>query len=50
MFNKWAKGDKSAIQPDLRAAVYSIVIKNGGKQEVYPLFNLLTSSGRHFTK
>jgi len=34
MFAKWAKGDKSAIHPDLRSAVFAISIKNGGKKEV----------------
>ena len=34
MFSKWAKGDKSAIHPDLRSAVFAIAVKNGGKQEV----------------
>jgi len=34
MFEKWSKGDKSAIHPDLRSAVFAIAIKNGGKKEV----------------
>jgi hypothetical protein len=33
MFAKWATGDKSAIHPDLRSAVFAISIKNGGKKE-----------------
>ena len=37
MFGKWARGDKSAIHPDLRAAVFAIAVKNGGKEEVFPL-------------
>ena len=36
MFAKWTKGDKSAIHPDLRNAVFGISIKNGGKKEVPP--------------
>lgn len=34
MYSKWMKGDKSAIHPDLRSAVFAIAIKNGGKEEV----------------
>jgi aminopeptidase 2 len=34
MFAKWAKGDKGAIFPDLRGAVFAIAIKHGGKEEV----------------
>jgi aminopeptidase 2 len=34
MFGKWAKGDKGAIFPDLRGAVFAIAIKHGGKEEV----------------
>jgi aminopeptidase 2 len=36
MFSKWAKGDKSAIFPDLRGAVFAIAIKYGGRAEVDP--------------
>jgi aminopeptidase 2 len=35
MFSKWAKGDKNAIHPDLRSAVFAIAMKNGGQAEVY---------------
>ena len=34
MFAKFAKGDKSAIDPNIRSAVFTIVLKNGGKDEV----------------
>ena len=34
MFGKWIKGDKSAIHPDLRSAVFGIAVKNGGTEEV----------------
>jgi len=34
MFNKWKNGDKTAIHPDLRSAVFGIAIKFGGKEEV----------------
>jgi len=34
MFEKWTQGDKSAIHPDLRSAVFAIALKNGGKKEV----------------
>ena len=34
MFSKWCKGDKSAVHPDLRSAVFGIALKNGGKEEV----------------
>ena len=34
MYSRWMKGDKSAIHPDLRSAVFAIAIKNGGKEEV----------------
>ena len=34
MFDKWSKGDKSAIHPDLRSAVFAIAMKNGGQHEV----------------
>ncbi|KAF2109018.1 peptidase family M1-domain-containing protein [Lophiotrema nucula] len=33
MFNKFKKGDKSAIHPNLRGSVYAIVLSNGGKEE-----------------
>jgi aminopeptidase 2 len=36
MFAKWAKGDKNAIHPDLRSAVFAIAMKNGGQAEVSP--------------
>jgi aminopeptidase 2 len=40
MFVKWTKGDKSAIHPDLRSAVFGIAIKNGGQHEVHlPILN-----------
>ena len=35
MYSKWMKGDKSAIHPDLRSAVFGIAIKNGGQHEVW---------------
>jgi hypothetical protein len=38
MFAKWAKGDKSGIHPDLRAAVFGIAIKYGGKEEVFNFY------------
>ena len=34
MFAKFAKGDKAAIHPNIRSSVFSIVLKNGGKEEV----------------
>lgn len=36
MFGKWVKGDKSAIHPDLRGAIFAMAIKNGGTEEVVP--------------
>ena len=35
MYSKWMKGDKSAIHPELRSAVFAIAIKNGGQHEVW---------------
>ena len=34
MFAKFAKGDKSAIHPNIRGAVFGMVLKYGGKDEV----------------
>jgi aminopeptidase 2 len=34
MFAKFAKGDKSAIHPNIRGCVFSIALKFGGKDEV----------------
>lgn len=34
MFEKFGKGDKNAIHPNIRGGVYNIVIKYGGKKEV----------------
>lgn len=34
MFDKFAKGDKSAIHPNLRGSVFSMALKFGGKDEV----------------
>ena len=33
MFSKYVKGDKEAIHPNLRGAVYSIVLEVGGEKE-----------------
>lgn len=33
MFAKFAKGDKTAIHPNIRSSVFGIVLKNGGKEE-----------------
>ncbi|KAH8812592.1 peptidase family M1-domain-containing protein [Xylogone sp. PMI_703] len=33
MFAKFAKGDKSAIDPNIRGSVFGIVLKYGGKEE-----------------
>lgn len=33
MFSKFAAGDKSAIHPNIRGSVFSIVLKNGGSKE-----------------
>lgn len=33
MFAKYAKGDKSAIHPNIRGSVFGIVLKYGGKEE-----------------
>ena len=38
MFKKWKNGDKTAIHPDLRNAVFGIAIKFGGKEEVLVSF------------
>lgn len=35
MFEKFKKGDKSAIHPNIRASVYAIVLTNGGEEEVH---------------
>jgi aminopeptidase 2 len=34
MFARWVAGEKAAIHPDLRSAVFGIALKNGGKAEV----------------
>jgi aminopeptidase 2 len=34
MFEKFSKGDKTAIHPNIRGSVFSIVLKYGGKKEV----------------
>jgi aminopeptidase 2 len=34
MFSKFIAGDKSAIQPNIRGSVFSLVLKYGGKEEV----------------
>jgi aminopeptidase 2 len=36
MFSRWVAGEKAAIHPDLRSAVFGIALKNGGKAEVSP--------------
>jgi len=36
MFKKWTAGDKSAINPDLRSAVFAMAVKYGGEDEVLP--------------
>ena len=48
MFGKWIKGDKSAIHPDLRSAVFAIAIKDGGKEEVSILIfgGIVNGSGK----
>jgi aminopeptidase 2 len=43
MFNKFKAGDRSAIHPNLRGAVYNIVLANGGAEEVcIPRLTMLT--------
>jgi aminopeptidase 2 len=34
MFQKFAKGDKSAIHPNIRGSVFGMALKYGGKEEV----------------
>ena len=34
MFNRFAKGDRSAIHPNIRGSVYGIALRNGGEKEV----------------
>jgi aminopeptidase 2 len=43
MFAKFSKGDKSAIQPNLRGSVFGIVLKFGGKEEVGPISRIHTT-------
>jgi aminopeptidase 2 len=40
MFNKFKAGDRSAIHPNLRAAVYNIALYYGGEEEVCLLYPL----------
>ncbi|KAF2663201.1 aminopeptidase [Microthyrium microscopicum] len=39
MFNKFREGERNAIHPNLRGAVYAIVLKNGGKAEYDAVLN-----------
>ena len=41
MFEKFKAGDRSAIHPNLRSSVFSIMLSRGGKSEVSPLQNVL---------
>jgi len=40
MFSKYVKGDKDAIHPNLRGAVYSIVLGDGGEKEYEGVLDL----------
>lgn len=47
MFAKFSQGDKTAIHPNIRASVFSIVLKYGGSKEVsYSLLNWEISSNQ----
>ena len=50
MFKRWTVGDKSAINPDLRSAVFAIAVKYGGEAEVEHPKSHLTYSGMPSTK
>jgi aminopeptidase 2 len=51
MFVRWVKGDKAAIHPDLRSAVFGIALKNGGKAEVWSTREVFNGgSGRQSTR
>ncbi|KAF2810509.1 uncharacterized protein BDZ99DRAFT_416964 [Mytilinidion resinicola] len=39
MFEKFKKGDKSAIHPNIRGSVYAIVLSNGGAEEYDVILN-----------
>lgn len=39
MFRKFKGGDRSAIHPNIRSSVYSIVLKNGGEEEYDAILN-----------
>ncbi|KAF2141823.1 uncharacterized protein K452DRAFT_228465 [Aplosporella prunicola CBS 121167] len=39
MFEKFKKGDRSAIHPNIRASVYAIVLSNGGEEEYNAILN-----------
>ncbi|KZF24783.1 hypothetical protein L228DRAFT_245796 [Xylona heveae TC161] len=39
MFQKFCAGDRKAIHPNLRGAVYSIVLQNGGEKEYDAILN-----------
>ena len=39
MFEKFCNGDRDAINPNLRGAVYSIILKNGGEAEYDIILN-----------
>jgi len=41
MFEKFKKGDKSAIHPNIRSSVYAIVLTYGGEEEVISRFLFL---------
>ena len=39
MFDRFLKGDRSAIHPNLRGGVYAIVLQNGGEKEYDAILN-----------
>jgi aminopeptidase 2 len=39
MFSKFKTGDRSAIDPNIRSAVYNIVLANGGAEEYEAVYN-----------
>jgi aminopeptidase 2 len=39
MFSKFVTGDREALHPNLRSAVYNIVLANGGEKEYDAIFN-----------
>ncbi|OCK76440.1 hypothetical protein K432DRAFT_306365 [Lepidopterella palustris CBS 459.81] len=39
MFDKFKKGDRSAIHPNIRGSVYAIVLSNGGEEEYDVILN-----------